>query len=101
MIKVGLASTGDVYRITPKAQLQKLNGVYIIFNKEPFAEGAFRECYLGFLVDKQKKNIKLDDIVSGKCVMKLYKTIDNIQNDLKGDLTSSFIANAYAQHLII
>ena len=43
-----------------------------------------------------KKNIKLDDIVSGKCVIKLYKTIANIQNDLKGDLTSSFIANAYA-----
>ena len=38
MIKVGLASTGDVYRITPKGQLQKLNGVYIIFNKEPFSE---------------------------------------------------------------
>ena len=55
MMKVGFASTGDVYRITPKAQLQKLNGVYIIFNKEPFSEGAFRECYLGFLVDKQKK----------------------------------------------
>lgn len=96
MIKVGLASTGDVYRITPKGQLQKLNGVYIIFNKEPFSEGTFRIFYLGFLVDKQKKNIKLDDIVSGKCVIKLYKTIDNIQNDLKGDLTSSFIANAYA-----
>ena len=97
-MKVGFASTGDVYRITPKAQLQKLNGVYIIFNKEPFSEGAFRECYLGFLVDKQKKNIKLDDIVSGKCVMKLYKnkTINNIRNDLEGDLISSSIANAYA-----
>lgn len=55
MIKVGLASTGDAYRITPKGQLQKLNGVYIIFNKEPFSEGTFRICYLGFLVDKQKK----------------------------------------------
>lgn len=96
MIKVGLSSTGDVYRITPKGQLQKLNGVYIIFNKEPFSEGNFRICYLGFLVDKQKKNIKLNDIVSGKCVIKLYKNIGNIQNDLKGDLTSSFIANSYA-----
>ena len=47
MIKVGLASTGDVYRITPKAQLQKLNGVYIIFNKEPFSEGAFRKMLFG------------------------------------------------------
>lgn len=88
-------TTYDIYKVAPGGKLAKIEGVYILFNQKPFAKGAFRECYLGFLVNKDKKTIKLSEFLSGKCVVKKYKAHCNVQ-DMAGDYNASYLAFTYA-----
>lgn len=95
MLTFQLSTTNDLYKITEKGQKIKLQDIFAAFNLTPFAQRAFRECFIGIILDKNKHLIKTADFPLGKCVVKKYKNNCKIIESIK-DFFASFIANCYA-----
>ena len=92
-IKIGL--TCNLFKILSNGQKVLLKDIFTIFNDVSFAEGAFRKCYIGVIVDKNKGAVKTNDFPSGKCVIKKYMN-QNLTKDCITDFQSTFIAHSCA-----
>lgn len=95
MLTFQLNTTNDLFKITENGQRIKLKDIFAAFNLAPFAYGAFRECFIGVILDKNKKLTKTVDFPLGKCVVKKYKKNCNLIDKIT-DFLSSFIAIRYA-----
>lgn len=95
MLSIQFNTTYDLYMITEKGQKFLLKDIFAAFVQTPFAEGTFRECFIGVILDKNKKLLKTADFPLGKCIVKKYKKNCKIIENIK-DLVSSFVADHYA-----
>jgi len=82
-------STNFLFRFSNNSLIK--TRIYANFEKESFANGTFRYCYKGDILDLDDDNIKTPDFPSGKCVVKVYKS-NVCQEDFYLDFKNSNFA---------
>ena len=84
-----------LYKVLINGKKILQENVFAVFNNESFANGTFRKCYLGLILDKNKNLTRTSDFPSGKCVIKKYIN-SNYKIDYISDFKSTFISYACA-----
>ena len=88
---IKLSATCYLYKILINGKKILQENIFALFNDVSFANGAFRNCYKGLIVNKDKGMVRTSDFPSGKCVIKKYMGGTN-QFDIASDLKSAFIS---------
>ena len=95
-IQIKLNTTCSIYKITKGGAKELMNGIFAAFCEKPFAFGTFRECYLGYILDKNKRFIKTSEFPLGKCVVKKNKKDCSLIETVK-DFLSSYVSEYFAK----
>jgi hypothetical protein len=62
-----------IYKVNKDNKKDNSTNYYSVFDKTPFAQGAFRYCYKGEIMNKNGKYINSEIFPSGKYVVKVFK----------------------------
>ena len=78
-----------IYKVGKNNKKDNLTNYYSVFDKTPFAQGAFRYCYKGEIMNKNGKCTNSEIFPSGKCVVKVFKEkvahhLSDFEEDFKG-----------------
>lgn len=95
MITFQFNTTNDLFKVKENGQKILLKDIFAAFSPTPFANGHFRECFMGIILNKKKQVVRTNDFPLGKCVVKKSKNKNILVEDIK-DFFSSFIACNYA-----
>ena len=78
-----------IYKVNKDNKKDNRTNYYSVFDKTPFAQGAFRYCYKGEIMNKNGKCTNSEIFPSGKCVVKVFKkkvahNLSDFEEDFKG-----------------
>lgn len=95
MTSLKLNATYYLYKILPDGKKVLQNDIFAFFNDTAFQNGAFRKCFKGMIIDKNKRWVKTKDFPLGLCVVKKYSNnlvaLQNIQ-DLASPIVCCYCA---------
>lgn len=95
MLALKFNATCYLYKILDNGKQVLQNDIIAFFNDISISEGSFRKCYVGVILDKNKKWVKTNDFPLGKCVVKKYKD-KSFCRDKITDMVSSILARQCA-----